>query len=360
FKHKYGISKPYFLLVGAGDNYKNAILFFHAFTKLHSKQGFEVVCTGSGVNLANEYKEYASGSVVHSLILSDEELKVAYSGAVALVYPSLYEGFGMPVAEALACGCPVITCANASIPEVAGEAAIYVDANDVDGLTDALCEVQKPKVRNSLISTGLEQAKKFSWEKMADIMSAALMKATLERLNLREINLIIFPDWSQPEETVGLELQQVIKSLVTHLERGKMTLLIDNSNIAAEEADLILSSVAMNLLMEEELEVDEGPEIVLVGELSLIQWSVLMPHLQGRIKLEHENEEAIAQVKAETIPLIELDSLKTLNSENWQRLRNRRESGVLLMLTYSTTCKPEIIDEKVSADWDDIHKMNTK
>ncbi|WP_287524163.1 FkbM family methyltransferase, partial [Okeania sp. SIO2C2] len=317
FKYKYGISKPYFLLVGAGSNYKNAILFFRAFAQLYSKQGFEIVCTGSGLNFANEYREYAAGSVLHSLILSDEELKIAYSGAVALVYPSLYEGFGMPVAEALACGCPVITCANSSIPEVAGEAAIYIDANDVDGLTDALCEVQKSKVRNSLIVAGLEQVKQFSWGKMADIMSAALMKASLQRLNLREINLIIFPDWSQSEETVGLELQEVIKSLVTHKDKAKMTLLIDNSNISAEDADLILSSVAMNLLMESELEVDEGPEIVLVGELSQIQWSALIPQLQGRIKLEHENEEALTQVKADTIKLIELDSLKTLNSEKW-------------------------------------------
>ncbi|WP_287284418.1 glycosyltransferase [Okeania sp. SIO2G4] len=313
FKYKYGISKPYFLLVGAGSNYKNAILFFQAFAQLYSKQGFEIVCTGSGLNFANEYREYAAGSVLHSLILSDEELKIAYSGAVALVYPSLYEGFGMPVAEALACGCPVITCANSSIPEVAGEAAIYVDANDIDGLTDALCEVQKPKVRNSLIAAGLEQVKKFSWDKMADIMSAALMKATLQRLNLREINLIIFPDWSQPEETVGLELQEVIKSLVTHKDKAKMTLLIDNSNISAEDADLILSSVAMNLLMESELEVDEGPEIVLVGELSQIQWSALILQLQGRIKLEHENEEAITVVD-ENLAVYEIQGIERLRA----------------------------------------------
>jgi glycosyltransferase involved in cell wall biosynthesis len=308
-KHKYGISKPYFLLVGAGGNYKNAILFFRAFAQLYSKQGFEIVCTGSGVTLANEYRQYASGSVVHSLILSDEELKVAYSGAVALVYPSLYEGFGMPVAEALACGCPVITCANASIPEVVGEAAIYVDAKDVSGLTDALCEVQKPKVRNSLIAAGLEQVKKFSWGKMADIMSNALMKATLGHLNLRDINLIIFPDWTQPEETVGWELQEIIKNLVTHPDRAKMTLLVDNSNITAEDADLILSSVAMNLLMEEELEVDEGPEIVLVGELSQVQWSALIPQLQGRIKLEHENGEAIAVVDKD-LPVYEIQGIE--------------------------------------------------
>ncbi len=118
---------------------------------------------------------------------------------------------------------------------------------------------------------------------------------------LTEINLIIFPDWSQSEETLTLELQEVIKSLVTHANKSKITLLVDNSNIAAEDADLILSSVAMNLLMEEELEVDEGPEIVLLGELSQIQWLALIPQLQGRIKLEHENEAAKAKVEKITL-----------------------------------------------------------
>ncbi|MBD2668927.1 FkbM family methyltransferase [Arthrospira platensis FACHB-439] len=308
FKHKYGISKPYFLLVGAGSNYKNAILFFRAFDQLHTKQGFEIICTGSGVTLANEYRQYTSGTVVHSLTLSDEELKIAYSGAVALVYPSLYEGFGMPVLEALACGCPVITCANASIPEVAGEAAIYVDANDVDSLTDALCEVQKSPVRSSLITAGLTQAKQFSWVKMAEIMSSALIQVTLARLNLQRVNFIIFPDWSQSEETVGLELQEVIKTLVNHPDKAEMTLLIDNSNITPEEADLVLSSVAMNLLMEEEIEFDGGPEIVLVGELSPMQWSALISKLQGRIKLDHENQEVIDKLKVDTIPVVEPDN----------------------------------------------------
>ncbi|WP_287275863.1 MULTISPECIES: hypothetical protein [unclassified Okeania] len=94
---------------------------------------------------------------------------------------------------------------------------------------------------------------------------------------------------------------EVIKSLVAHPDRAKMTLLIDNSNISAEDADLILSSVAMNLLMESELEVDEGPEIVLVGELSQIQWSALIPQLQGRIKLDNENKEAIVKAKVQEI-----------------------------------------------------------
>jgi FkbM family methyltransferase len=310
FKTKYGISKPYFLSVGGGADYKNTILFFQAFGKLASKQGFEIICTGSGVVLEGELRNYTSGTVVHKLQLSDEELRLAYSGAVALIYPSKYEGFGLPVLEALACGCPVITCPNGSIPEVAGEAALYVNDHDVDGLTDALCEVQKPKIRNSLIAAGLQRAQKFSWSKMATTMSAALINATLLPLNLRDTNFIVFPDWSQPEESLGLELEGVVRAIATHPHKSKMTLLINMSNISEEDANLAVSSVAMNLLMEEDLDVSDGPEISLIGLLSQVQWSALTPRLHSRIVLENENTEAIAQAKAENISLFELDSLK--------------------------------------------------
>jgi FkbM family methyltransferase len=308
FKTKYGINKPYFLLVGAGSDYKNAVLFFQGFAQLYSKSGFDVICTGAGYLLGHEYRELAAGSVVHSLYLSDEELRAAYSGATALVYPSKYEGFGMPVAEALACGCPVITCANASIPEVAGEAAIYIKDDDIDAMTDAICEVQKLKVRNSLIAKGLEQVQKFSWSKMADTISSALINATLIRFNLREINLVVFPDWNQPEEVLYPELVSLIKALAIHPNRSQMTLLIDHQNISDEDANLALSSVMMNLLMEEELELDDSVEIVLMGQLNSSQWSVLCSQLQGRIKLNTENQEAIASVGADIIPVYDLEN----------------------------------------------------
>ena len=311
FKNKYGISKPYFISVGGGANYKNSILFFKAFAQLASKQGFEIVCTGSGVLLEGELRNYTLGTVVHKHQFNDEELRLAYSGAVALVYPSKYEGFGLPVLEAISCGCPVITCPNASIPEVAGEAALYVNDEDVEGLADALCEVQKPKVRNSLIVAGLEQAKNFSWSKMAKTVSSALIDATLVRLNLQDINLIVFPDWSQPEESLSLELERVVRAIATHPDKSKMTLLVDTSNVSEEDVNLALSGVAMNLLMEEDLDVSDGPEISLMGQLSEIQWEALMPRLHGRVVLvENENREAIAQAKAENMALFELDSLK--------------------------------------------------
>ncbi|MGB7892069.1 MAG: methyltransferase domain-containing protein, partial [Microcoleus sp.] len=255
FQTKYGISKPYFISVGGGSDYKNIRLFFQAFSQLVSKQGFEIVCTGSGVLLEEEFRAYTSGTVIHKLQLNDEELRLAYSGALALVYPSKYEGFGLPILEAITCGCPVITCPNSSLPEVAGEAALYVKDDDADGLANALCEVQKPKIRSSLIAAGLEQAKNFSWSKMAKTISSALMDATLVRLNLKDINLIVFPDWTQPEESLGLELERVVRVIATHPDKSKMTLLVDSRDISEEDANLALSSVAMNLLMEEDLDV---------------------------------------------------------------------------------------------------------
>jgi glycosyltransferase involved in cell wall biosynthesis/SAM-dependent methyltransferase len=308
FKAKYGITKPYFILVGAGNGYKNGILFFQAFTQLASSSGFDIVCTGSGGILAPEFRACTSGSTVHMLQLSDEELAIAYSGAVSLVYPSKYEGFGMPIVEAMACGCPVITCPNASIPEVAGEAAIYVNDNDVDAIAIALCDVQKPRVRKALVEAGLAQAKKFSWAKMANIVSSALINACVPSFNLKETNVIVFPDWSQSEEVIGLELQSVIKAIATYPESQKTTLLINTSNINTEDAELLLSGITMNLLMEEDLDISEGLAISLVGSLSDMQWQALLPRLTSRIILEHEDKAALAEIPGESLPTCELDS----------------------------------------------------
>ncbi|MBE9037329.1 glycosyltransferase [aff. Roholtiella sp. LEGE 12411] len=316
-KSKYGITKPYFILVGGGSGYKNSTLFFQAFSQLTSSYGFDIVFTGSGGLLAPEFRAYTSGSVVYMLQLSDEELITAYSGAVALVYPSKYEGFGMPIIEAMACGCPVITCPNASIPEVAGEAVIYVNHDDVDELVNALCEVQKPGVRTSLITAGLAQAKKFSWAQMAQSVSSALIDATLVALNLKEINLIVFPDWSQPEELIGLELERVIRIISIHPNSEKTTLLINTGSISAEDAEMFLSSVAMNLLVQEDLDITEGLEVSLVAKLADIQWEALLPRIHARIILEYEDTNALSQAKAETLISYEIEVFSEAQAEQF-------------------------------------------
>ena len=110
------------------------------------------------------------------------------------------------------------------------------------------------------------------------------------------------------------ELEQVISAIATHPNSSQMTLLVENGDIPDEEATLILSSVSMNLLMQEDLDVSEGDlEISFVGQLGEIQWKALLPQIKARIVLEHENKEAIAQLQAETTPSYDLDSFSLLS-----------------------------------------------
>ena len=316
FKSKYGIIKPYFLLVGPSTGYKNSTLFFEAFVKLASRNGFDIVCTGSGGVLAPEWRTYTSGSTVHMLQLSDEELAIAYSGAIVLVYPSKYEGFGLPILEAMACGCPIITCENASIPEVVGEAAIYINDNDAEELATALCEVQKLAIRQLLINRGIEQGKIFTWSSTARTVTSVLIETTIEALNLREINLIVFPDWTQPEEILACELEKIIGTLATRDDAQYITLLIDISNNIDDYAEMLLSAVSMNLLMQD-LDISEGLEISLVSQLGEMQWEALLPRIKVKISLKSENQQALSLAKIVNLATCEVEKLDDVISKEF-------------------------------------------
>lgn len=101
----------------------------------------------------------------------DDKMPALYSNALALVFPSLFEGFGLPILEAQACGCPVITSNTSSMPEVAGPpaggGAILVDPGDIDSISSAMIEVMDNKLRKQLIEEGFKNVKRFSWEKCA-------------------------------------------------------------------------------------------------------------------------------------------------------------------------------------------------
>lgn len=177
FREKYRIRKPYFLLVGLMGDYKNTDHFFNAFNTLHYQHDFEIVSTGSPAAFDINLQKMMNERHVHVLKgLDDNELRIAYSGAVALVYPSRYEGFGLPILEAMACGCPVITCWNSSLPEAAGDAAYYVSEYDVDELCKALAEIQIANLRKSFIEAGRQHVKNFSWQKMAQTVISDLFK----------------------------------------------------------------------------------------------------------------------------------------------------------------------------------------
>jgi mannosyltransferase len=104
--------------------------------------------------------------------VNDSELVDLYRGAFALVYPSQYEGFGLPVLEAMACGCPAVALRASSIPEVAGDGAILLDDATPESIERALESIQPMDVREALRRRGLSQAKRFSWTRAASQYSA--------------------------------------------------------------------------------------------------------------------------------------------------------------------------------------------
>jgi len=146
-------------------------------------------------------------------------------------------------------------------------------------------------------------------EMLGSIEAALAQSRDITHLPLRDINLIIFPDWNLSEEELCQQFADVIRAVATHPDNSDMTLLVDSSGVSQEDADLILSGVVMTLLMEEELDVAEGSELSLVGQLTPMQWETLLPSLQGRVSLEKENQAAIGQVGAEKIPCYEIESL---------------------------------------------------
>jgi len=167
FRAASGITKPYFLLVGRRDQHKNVALFFRAFEKLPNRADFALVMAGTTQPLELELRAMAGDAEGYAGFFTDEALSLVYSGAVALVYPSRYEGFGLPILEAMQSGCPVITCQNSSIHEVAGSAALYVGEDNVDEMLQALQAVQQPEVREYLVKRGQQRAACFNWQDSA-------------------------------------------------------------------------------------------------------------------------------------------------------------------------------------------------
>jgi glycosyltransferase involved in cell wall biosynthesis len=171
---KYGITKPYFLFVGERAGYKNAGLLFSSFRGLPNSDMYQIVCLGGSREMETEYLPLIEGLDILMFRVDNSEMHSIYSGALALVYPSMYEGFGLPVIEAMACGCPVITCRSGSIPEISGDDVIYTEPTNVVETSAAMVSVMNKELRETMIKAGLSRASLFSWAKMAQKLGALI------------------------------------------------------------------------------------------------------------------------------------------------------------------------------------------
>lgn len=169
-KKKADHETPYFLFVGNRWHYKRFPLALRAFQILHErKKDVELYVVGPPFN--PDEKSMLPQGVREIGPVSDAELALFYRHALALVYPSVYEGFGLPVLEAMSLGTPVIACQRASLPEVAGKAGILIEPDNLEALHAAmelLLESESERSTRSLL--GREQAKHFSWEQASRVL----------------------------------------------------------------------------------------------------------------------------------------------------------------------------------------------
>lgn len=171
---KHGINnRPYLLSIGSVPR-KNIGGIIQGFAASKVKDDFLLILSCNYD--VDQYRQLAKElGVVDKLLileqLTDEEVVGLYNGCHAFVFPSLYEGFGLPILEAMQCGAPVITSNVSSCPEVAGDAAILVDPNNVAQISDAIDQVCRNQgLRQLLIKKGFQRAKFFSWDRHAEMM----------------------------------------------------------------------------------------------------------------------------------------------------------------------------------------------
>ena len=183
-KKAFDISAPYFLFVGTPQPRKNIARVVEAFLAVTRKvERVQLVIAGKSTPELGKLRRahqaaFASGRVVATGYVSDDDLACLYSGCIALVFPSLYEGFGIPVLEAMACGAPVITSNTTALPEAAGDAALLVNPEDTMAIAQAMRRVlDEPDLRAALRARGFAHARQFTWAQTARATAEAYQAA---------------------------------------------------------------------------------------------------------------------------------------------------------------------------------------
>lgn len=177
---KYGIDSEYILFVGIRGKHKNILGLINAFSKLKTKRRIShklVLCgrrDSSNGEVESQIKDIMKAnrlekSVIFTGYVDDQELPAIYSGARIFVFPSFYEGFGMPVLEALSCGLPCVVSERSSLPEIVNAAALTVNPDSQEELEEAIYKlISDENLRKDLEDKAIIQSQKFSWEKSAE------------------------------------------------------------------------------------------------------------------------------------------------------------------------------------------------
>ena len=162
-QRRYGITSNFVLGVGSSKPVKNLARLIEAYQAVRDRIGAQLVLVGE---MPMTVPSNVPGVIALGHI--DADLPHFYKAAKMLVFPSLYEGFGFPPLEAMACSCPVIVSTAGALPEVCGDAAHYVAAEDVGAITAAMVQIaEDAELQNTLVDRGCRRAKNFTWEKTA-------------------------------------------------------------------------------------------------------------------------------------------------------------------------------------------------
>ncbi|MEA3248748.1 MAG: glycosyltransferase family 1 protein [Patescibacteria group bacterium] len=168
--NRHGVSKPYFLFVGRLERKKNFAALVEGFRKFReSHSDHNLVLVGKRGRGADEVLGDGIEGIREMGYVGADELPHLYAGAEAFVFPSRHEGFGIPVLESFACGTPVITSRNSAIPEVAGQAAYYLETNDAVGIAEAMGRIiDQSWLREKLSELGSLRVRDFTWRATAE------------------------------------------------------------------------------------------------------------------------------------------------------------------------------------------------
>jgi FkbM family methyltransferase len=343
--------------------YKGPQTLVKALAIIHH-EGFDFDCILAGTTPDQEFKTQLENFIFEQQMQdkvkivgyqSRETLIQLYKDRNVFVFPSAWEEpFGISQVEGMAAGLTTITSATGGASEIVEHGISGLKFEPTNPLSLAFCLLRliaNPDDWKQISQQGIERAKELfdiysSVDLLEDKFAELLLKRDdydqwlqkqrqeisieLEYLQLREINYIIFPDWTQPEDKLGFELQEVIQRLATHPENEKITLIIYTGNTDTEDAEIFLSGVAMNLLMED-LDISDTINISLVDNLEDRQWQFLWSIKTAWITLECEDRKILSQIAVENILCYAINNLDENVSLPLDRINNLQRKIVNLI-----------------------------